>query len=279
MNNNGIKHLVLCADDFGIAPGVNRAIFDLIEAGRLSATSCMTSMPYWSEGAAKLKGLADRIQIGLHVTLTDQMSLAAMPNLAPNRRLPNIRNLLKLSVTRHLDYDEIYAEIHRQYDVFCQTMGKPPDFIDGHHHVHQFPVIRNAVIELIRREQNSYFLWVRLCWESPARLISRRESIGRALSIGVFGLGLRRLANAHGISYNNGFTGVYDYRKKLMNEELMSRLLHKAIGQTVMFCHPGYVDEQLTNVDELTDAREIEYKFFRSTEFQNVLTRAGFTLF
>ncbi len=31
----------LCADDYGISPGVNRAICDLIARGRLNATSVM----------------------------------------------------------------------------------------------------------------------------------------------------------------------------------------------------------------------------------------------
>jgi predicted glycoside hydrolase/deacetylase ChbG (UPF0249 family) len=33
------RHIWLCADDYGIAPGVNTAIRDLIARGRLNATS------------------------------------------------------------------------------------------------------------------------------------------------------------------------------------------------------------------------------------------------
>jgi len=35
----------LCADDYGLSPGVNRAIRDLIERGRLNATSVMVVGP------------------------------------------------------------------------------------------------------------------------------------------------------------------------------------------------------------------------------------------
>ena len=35
------RRIWLCADDYGISPGVNRAIRDLIERGRLNATSVM----------------------------------------------------------------------------------------------------------------------------------------------------------------------------------------------------------------------------------------------
>jgi chitin disaccharide deacetylase len=35
----------LCADDYGISPGVNRGIRELIERGRLNATSVMVVGP------------------------------------------------------------------------------------------------------------------------------------------------------------------------------------------------------------------------------------------
>ena len=49
--------LLLCADDYGLAPGVNAAIRDLIAQGRLTATSVMSLCPHWREGAAALREL------------------------------------------------------------------------------------------------------------------------------------------------------------------------------------------------------------------------------
>ncbi len=66
------RSLVLCADDFGLADGINRAILELIDLGRLSATSCMTTMPAWTEGAAAaLIARHDRAALGLHFNLTE----------------------------------------------------------------------------------------------------------------------------------------------------------------------------------------------------------------
>ena len=39
------RRIWLCADDYGISPGVNRAIRDLIENDRLNATSVMVVGP------------------------------------------------------------------------------------------------------------------------------------------------------------------------------------------------------------------------------------------
>ena len=45
MNEAAPRRIWLCADDYGISPGVNRAIRDLIERGRLNATSVMVIGP------------------------------------------------------------------------------------------------------------------------------------------------------------------------------------------------------------------------------------------
>ena len=45
MNEAAPRRIWLCADDYGLSPGVNRAIRDLIERDRLNATSVMVVGP------------------------------------------------------------------------------------------------------------------------------------------------------------------------------------------------------------------------------------------
>ena len=40
-----LRRIWLCADDYGLSPGVNRGIRELIERGRLNATSVMVVGP------------------------------------------------------------------------------------------------------------------------------------------------------------------------------------------------------------------------------------------
>ena len=74
-NHPTAKPVVLCADDYGIAPGVGRGIRALAAAGRLSATSCMTVFAEWCDEASRLADATDRIDVGLHLTLTDHAPL------------------------------------------------------------------------------------------------------------------------------------------------------------------------------------------------------------
>ncbi len=52
------RRIWLCADDYGLSPGVNRAIRDLIERGRLNATSVMVVGP--AAGRDEIKALQSR---------------------------------------------------------------------------------------------------------------------------------------------------------------------------------------------------------------------------
>ena len=71
---SGPRHIWLCADDYGISPGVNAAIRELIVRGRINATSIMVTSPYFNnDEAAALDTLNSgetRAALGLHVTLT-----------------------------------------------------------------------------------------------------------------------------------------------------------------------------------------------------------------
>ena len=68
------RRISLCADDYGMSAGVNRAIRDLVAQRRLSATSVMVVTPAFTcQEIDELKAVAKdapSFSIGLHVTLT-----------------------------------------------------------------------------------------------------------------------------------------------------------------------------------------------------------------
>ena len=262
---------VLCADDFGIAPGVSHAICELIAAGRLSATSCMTSMPFWPEHARWLAPLQDKADIGLHLTLTDQRPLGPMPKLAPEGRLPSLGALLSRAFTGRLERAEIAAELARQYEAFVAAFGRDPDFIDGHQHVHVLPVVRSTVLDLLRRHAGPRRPWLRSCHEPLQSILRLGVSPLRAGVISVLARRLDRTARRLGIATNNGFRGVYDFSGDEPYGRLFERFVDGAAANLLVMCHPGQVDHHLRAVDTLTDQREVEFAYFMSESFAETL--------
>ncbi|CAA7620395.1 ChbG/HpnK family deacetylase [Magnetospirillum sp. UT-4] len=269
--------ITLCADDYGLAPGVSDAIRALIGMGRLQATGCMTGSAHWPEAAAALKPLDGLADIGLHLTLTDQSPLGPMPALAPAGRLPPLPVLLKLALARRLDTAEIAVELERQIDAFEAAFGRPPDFLDGHHHVHQLPGIGEAVIGLWRRRLGGKG-WFRSCVEPRAAIIARGVSPLRALVISELGQGFRRRLKSAGVPHNRSFRGVYDFSGRIPFDRLFERFTDRPGPRTLMMVHPGHVDAALEAADTLTHQREVEYRFLASDDMVRSLARRGLTL-
>ena len=264
--------LLLCADDYGLSPGVNAAIRDLIAQGRLTATSVMSLCPHWRSGATALRELKDKADVGLHFTLTDQPPLGAMPTLAPDGRLPPLGRLMGWAYCGKLNAPaaraEIRDELSRQIAAFTEAWGAPPDYIDGHQHIHQLPGVRDAVVEVLGTLPGAY---VRLCGEPMAAVLRRGVAVPKTLLIGGLGGGLRRMARARGIPANDRFAGVYDFAGSRPFAELMPRFLDGIGGRTLVMVHPGLPDEELRRLDSLVEPRRAEYDYLRGPEFAALL--------
>lgn len=269
--------ITLCADDYGLAPGIGTAIRALIAQGRLQATGCMTGSPHWPEEARLLRPLDGRAEMGVHLTLTQQRPLGPMPRLAPDGRLPGIADLTRRALTGGLDLAEIAAELERQIDAFEAHFGRPPDFLDGHHHVHQLPGIGEVVIELWRRRLGGKG-WVRRCWDSPAAIVRRGVFVPQSLTIAALGLRFNRALAAAGVPHNRSFRGPYDLSGRVPFQRLFTAFIARPGPATLVMVHPGLVDEALSEADSLTGQREVEYRFLASDACAFLLAESGVTL-
>jgi predicted glycoside hydrolase/deacetylase ChbG (UPF0249 family) len=264
-------HVIVCADDYALTPGVSRAIRELIAARRISATSVMTGSEFWPAEAPALKSVAGDADIGLHVTLTDQKPLGPMPTFAPEGRFPPLPAVFRAGLLHRLPLAEIEVEIERQLEAFIRHYGAPPAHIDGHHHMHQLPGVRDIVVRIAAHVGRGR-TWVRSCSESPALIVRRGVAPAKAFVIASLGPGIKRRALAAGVPANNGFSGVYDFaaeRRPLA--DLFARFLDGLGPNGLVMCHPGYADATLSALDVMTTAREAELAFFMSDAWPALL--------
>ncbi len=277
---NGLQ-VALCADDYGIAPGVGVAVRGLLARGRLSATSCMAASPHWPEEAEKLKALAGRegtFEVGLHLVLTDQAPLAAMPKTAAGGRLPPLPRLLGLAFSRALDGAEIAAEMERQLDRFEAAWGAPPAFVDGHQHAHQLPVIRRALLDLYERRLRPHGTRMRYCVRPVADILAAGVAVPRALVIAALGRAWARLGRAARVPGNRHFAGVRGPAENQPFGDQLRSWLATARPGTLIMCHPGSVDEALIAADPLTTPREGEYAFLAGEGLPRLLAETKVVL-
>jgi chitin disaccharide deacetylase len=266
-----MQTIILCADDFAMTPGISKGICELLKKKRLSATSCMTISPLWSEYSTWLKPFKEHADIGLHLTLTDFPSLSNLSFTDSKGRLPPFKKLFKLAYGNRLNNKEITMEFQSQFEAFQKEFGSMPDFIDGHQHIHQLPVIRKSVIELFKNNFQKGDGYLRICWENPLLVWKRNVNILRTLIIGFPGLKMRKLARKEGIPFNDGFSGIYSLSLNKNISALFSCFLIGVREKSLIICHPGKIDFGSTPEINLTKTREAEYRFLDSLAFQSIL--------
>jgi predicted glycoside hydrolase/deacetylase ChbG (UPF0249 family) len=272
------RRIWLCADDYGMAPGVNDAIRQLILRGRLNATSVMTAAPHLDadevDALAALNTGEKRAALGLHVTLTGPFRPLSK-GFAPVREgaFPPLNEMMRLAAARRLQSEPITIEIATQLEAFLAAFGRFPDFVDGHQHVHLLPVVRDAFLRVVSEIAPN--AWVRQCGRSGVR---RRLRDRKALVLDVLSLGFRAQARRRGLATNPGFAGAYAFTPKARFGEIFPRFLNGLPDGGLVMCHPGFVDAALKGLDSLTDLREHEFAFFNSDAFPAVLAEHGVTL-
>jgi hypothetical protein len=268
---NQPRRIWLCADDYGLAPGVNAAIRELILRGRLNATSVMTAAPHCGpEEVAALNTLntgKTRAALGLHVTLTAPFTplSAGFETLRDGAFLP-VNDMLKRAIARRLKVEPLTIEIATQLRAFIERFGRLPDFIDGHQHVHLFPQVRNAFLKVV--SETAPAVWVRQC--GRARL-HRQMHDPKSLVLDMLSLAFRRQAKRRGIATNPAFAGAYAFTAKADYAKLFPRFLKGMPDGGLIMCHPGFVDAELERLDPLTTLREREFAYFKSDEFSHAL--------
>lgn len=247
------NRIILCADDYAISPGTSRVIADLVRGGRINAVSCMAAMPGWPADAAMLVAASAEqrgVEIGLHLTLSDETPLGPLSCLDSAGRLPDPDKLLRLCLARKIDPAEFTEEIDRQFIAFRQAVGRAPDFVDAHQHVHLYPILRSLVADAVVRHAPA--AWVRVPTDTLPAMLSRPFR-GKALGSALHAIGFRRLLRRKGLRFNRSFAGHYDFGTGYAG--YFARFFAKPSDFHVVMCHPGAGD---LAGDSIAPARQSE---------------------
>lgn len=273
------RRIRLCADDYGMSPGVNRAIRELIARRRINATSVMVV------GGAVARAEIEQLQqaladnpdcaVGLHATLTAPFHPLTMhfKPLDGGRFLP-LGRLLRAAVLRRLDAEMVRAELAAQLAAFAQLFGHAPDYVDGHQHVQLFPQVRDAFLDAVKEAAPQ--AWVRQCGRS--RPLMRRLDSPKALLLDTLSATFRAKCRSAGVAFNPDFAGAYDMVRGGDFGAALRGFLDGLPDGGLVMCHPGFVDDMLREVDDVTDQREREFACLAGDDFPRLLAASRVTL-
>jgi chitin disaccharide deacetylase len=245
--------LIICADDFGYSPAVDAGIAQLIALGRLTATSCLTAAPRWPEAAVVARSLVGRADLGLHLDLVEFARLASLPRLLISARLGL------------LDRRSVREQIATQLSRFEDAVGAAPDYVDGHQHVHQPPLIATELLEELRQRYAGRLPWIRVSQPAGSSLKSRI----------IAATGARQLAASAaraGFRHTRRLLGSYDFGAEPPYEARLGAWVDEVREGDALMVHPANGE---THGDVLGAARQREFTALASPTFAAQLARAG----
>ena len=261
-----MKRLIINADDFGLAPGINRAVVELQHAGALTSTTLMAAAPYFSP-AIYLAFAQPALAVGCHIVLVDGVPVLRtdeVPSLLDPRRRPSlslrttvgafVRDLLRGRIREQEIEAEAIAQIRR-----IQSSGLTVSHIDSHKHIHAFPAVLRP---LLRAAQHCRVKCVRNPFEPLWSLRATPGGGWRRAQVHAMRSQRRaflKLTGQHGMLTTDGAIGVLATGSL---DETVLRDLLKAMppGTWELVCHPGYCDRALEETrTRLLASRDVEH--------------------
>jgi predicted glycoside hydrolase/deacetylase ChbG (UPF0249 family) len=139
--------VVFNADDLGLDAAANEGIERALAAGLVRECSLVVNTAHTERGVAiaRVSGAG----VGLHLNLTEGEALTGpIPGVTDRAgRFLGLKPLLFLSAVG------LVRDVRREIDAQLarlRELGVSPSHLNGHHHVHVFPGVRDAVAEVAR---------------------------------------------------------------------------------------------------------------------------------
>lgn len=267
-----MKQIILCADDYGLEPSISKAILELAKHKRLSATSCITTSASWPEYAKAISSFAEMIDIGLHINLTEGQPLSASFKKR-FESFPTLFQMIQKAHFRLLDKKTIFDEIESQIMHFKDHTGFLPHFLDGHHHIINFPVIQDVLLDAYH-ELLPKHTFIRVTNTSCyADVLQTPFAIKKTFTGLLGGWKFHKKIIKNEIPHNQSFQGFYNFQAGFYRQTFKSFLFYSKHNGIIM-CHPGLEG----GLNSITRARLEEYNYFRSQAFLVDLERYNVAL-
>jgi predicted glycoside hydrolase/deacetylase ChbG (UPF0249 family) len=288
-----VRRLIVNADDFGLTPGVNRAIVEAHQHGIVTSATMMAGARAFDDAAEQARSLASGATpfgIGCHIMLVDGVPLSPAAQITSlieagdgiARFRDSLSSFAIAALSGRINPDELEVEAAAQMRR-VQQAGVRPSHFDTHKHAHVFP----AVLRPLLRAANACGIPAVRNPFGPGdgvpltRVATNFKLAKRSAQMTVlrsFAPSFRREVARQGLRTTDGaigvqVTGILDLD---LFVEIASSLPE---GTWELVCHPGYNDTDLDGIrTRLRASRQQELEVLTSPEAKRVLEVRGVQL-
>ncbi|HEY2389534.1 MAG TPA: ChbG/HpnK family deacetylase [Candidatus Angelobacter sp.] len=274
-----MRRLIVNADDFGLTPGVNRAIVQGNASGIVTSATLMANAKA-SVAATDLAKAQPSLKTGCHIVLIDGEPLATNLSTLTNgsaRFRSSLKQFAVAAVRKQISADEIQREAEAQIRKI-QACGVTLTHVDSHKHTHLFPQVLRPVlraakacgVKAVRNPFEPLRSWPREMVLGTPGLWFRSAAV---MAFQMFAAEFHRALKEEGMASTDGTVGIA--ATGLLDQQILLKILTALPeGTWELVCHPGYSDADLQAVGtRLTQSREIELAALTSVETREAIAR------
>lgn len=247
-----MKRLIVNADDFGRATGVNAGILRAHRDGIVTASTLMVQAPA-SEDAARIARATPSLDVGVHLTLTYGRPVTdprRVPSLVgPDGAFP--RPPAAFLGTGRAKRDEALIEYRAQHARAAELIGRAPTHLDTHHWLHDDAALEWAITTLAQ--------------ETGASVRPHDE-------------GQRDRLRAAGVRTVDRYRRDFQHEGHVDVETLERILGDIGDGVTELGCHPGETDAELERTSAYASLRVTELVTLTDPRIRAAVMRNGIGL-
>jgi len=281
-----MKELILNADDFGMTPGINKAIIRAHREGILTSTTLMANAPAFEDAVARVRAVP-ALGVGVHLVLVGGRPVAPIEEVSSlvedNGELPRgLSTFVARVSTGRMRQEDIERELRAQIGK-VRASGIEPTHLDSHKHTHAHPRVMESVARVARdcgivRIRKPFEAW-RDSWNS-----TRMEGVGGVTQL--MGAAAAQIAVPRfaAISRDYGLKSPDRFLGLAVTGQISSVVLRSMIdtvedGTTEIMLHPGLCDDDLTKTgSRLQMERQTELEALLDPEQKRAVSARGIRL-
>ncbi len=263
--------LIVNADDLGMTPGTNKAIFKGYDSGMITHTSIMANSDYFVEAIEGLQKRKD-LGVGIHLNLTYGKALHPNPEYNDTQGIFNLGYLALLKKsTFDKEFMEAVEEEFEQQILRVIHTGLTITHIDSHRHIHLIPDMYRIVVKLAKQYHISR---IRLINENIIDSFLLSGKYNFILNGGIIKYLLLRTFTAIDSSHANLYKNIKFYSilyTGVVTKDILQKLKTSNKGYEIMV-HPGIIELDKDVIFYDQDEKNYRMSKDREEELNAVLT-------
>jgi len=261
-----MKRVIVNADDYGLARGVNEGIILAHRQGILTSASLMANTPGFEQAVELAKQNAN-LGVGVHLNILRGVPLSPAQEIRSllseeGRFCPDLFRLYRRLKLRKISLAEVEKEMRAQIEKVL-TAGIEASHLDSEKHVH----LLKPLLRIVLRLGKEYRI-PRIRFVQEFCLSTRLLQMGKSAFLSLSCASMKKRLAEEGVRSPDHFRGICG-TGRMTAERLEKTLRHLKDGVTEIMVHPGFLSEEMIELEKTVGAYAINR--FREQEMKALI--------